>query len=553
MIINTNTVNDAAGLNILNTEVDYGTAVKRLNYFQGEFLREGDFRDEQQYHLNMRRYHNQVLHTWGIADGLVVTPVTGENKITVTKGMAIDGWGREIILAEDKELDLSGTTGAVYVTISYREMLTDIDEEGDITGPNNPTRITEEPAIICSADPPADPTGQLILAQVIFNEDAGIESISPLQRQYAGAVAHNLTLHNIAFTLPPAVQQLQLLQQASTGILAQANQQPQTVLQLLGETGQEVNDTLTETPMETPMVSRLAINTNTGSSSIINSLSIGGAWINYRQGETPLKTIFDIGSRGDIALMPSGNVGIGTDSPESKLYIRDDKNGELGAVLGIVNRGGESSGTAVAVKFGVDPANSMATQASGEIQVANTGQEGALAMSFSLWNGTETKECLRLNSNGNIGIGATASDKKLEVAGDALITGNLVVEGTINGREWTQISNTLRLLDSSDIRLKTNIKPLTNVLEKLEQIRGISFEWNESYAPPEQAAGHRELGVIAQEVEAVFPELVATDPENGYKRVNYPKLTAVLIEAVKELKANYDQLAARVAIQEREA
>lgn len=67
----------------------------------------------------------------------------------------------------------------------------------------------------------------------------------------------------------------------------------------------------------------------------------------------------------------------------------------------------------------------------------------------------------------------------------------------------------------------------------VSRLRGVSFEWQED-APD----GHEgpDLGVIAQEVEEVFPELVRTD-EDGYKRVNYIGLIAPLIEAVKELDA----------------
>ena len=58
-------------------------------------------------------------------------------------------------------------------------------------------------------------------------------------------------------------------------------------------------------------------------------------------------------------------------------------------------------------------------------------------------------------------------------------------------------------------------------------------------------AGHKQIGVVAQDVEAVFPELVASSVD-GYKSVDYTKLTAVLIEAVKELKAENDALGRRL-------
>jgi hypothetical protein len=72
----------------------------------------------------------------------------------------------------------------------------------------------------------------------------------------------------------------------------------------------------------------------------------------------------------------------------------------------------------------------------------------------------------------------------------------------------------------------------------VRRLRGVSFEWRED-AP----SGHsgKDLGVIAQEVEQIFPELVHTD-ERGYKRVKYAGLIAPLIEAIKELDARVQAL-----------
>jgi hypothetical protein len=94
----------------------------------------------------------------------------------------------------------------------------------------------------------------------------------------------------------------------------------------------------------------------------------------------------------------------------------------------------------------------------------------------------------------------------------------------------------------SDIRLKTHIEPLTDALDKLQHIRGVSFEWTNANPSP----APREIGVIAQEVEAVFPELVKPWGDQGYKGVSYDGLTAVLLEGVKALKAENDVLRARL-------
>ncbi len=104
---------------------------------------------------------------------------------------------------------------------------------------------------------------------------------------------------------------------------------------------------------------------------------------------------------------------------------------------------------------------------------------------------------------------------------------------------------------TSDLRLKSGIKPITNVLEKVGKLRGVSFNWNEASRVPVNLLAQRSIGVIAQEVEAAFPEAVATSAENGYKSVNYNSLTAVLIEAVKELKAENESLKQRIERLER--
>jgi hypothetical protein len=83
---------------------------------------------------------------------------------------------------------------------------------------------------------------------------------------------------------------------------------------------------------------------------------------------------------------------------------------------------------------------------------------------------------------------------------------------------------------SSDERLKNNQKNIDNALEKVESLNGIEFDWNDKQ---DTFTGH-DIGVIAQEVEKVLPEIVNTR-DNGYKAVKYEKLVPLLIEAIKEL------------------
>lgn len=103
----------------------------------------------------------------------------------------------------------------------------------------------------------------------------------------------------------------------------------------------------------------------------------------------------------------------------------------------------------------------------------------------------------------------------------------------------------------SDARMKTNIQQLGRVLDKLEGIRGVAFDWAESPQVFGCVPGQSSIGVIAQEVETVFPELVSGHGDETYKAVNYSGLTAALIEAAKELKADTEALRLRIEALER--
>jgi hypothetical protein len=95
----------------------------------------------------------------------------------------------------------------------------------------------------------------------------------------------------------------------------------------------------------------------------------------------------------------------------------------------------------------------------------------------------------------------------------------------------------------SDKRLKKNIIPLTSALDKLQSINGVSYNWNDTAKEAGFTDDTTQIGVIAQEIEEVYPELVKQNP-NGFKAVAYDRLTAILIEAVKELTERVKKLEA---------
>jgi hypothetical protein len=107
-----------------------------------------------------------------------------------------------------------------------------------------------------------------------------------------------------------------------------------------------------------------------------------------------------------------------------------------------------------------------------------------------------------------------------------------------------QATNDIVAYYSSDERLKENIKPIPWALDKIQKINGVTFDWKP--LTEEQKIyihGHEgsDIGVIAQEIEKVLPEVVITR-DNGFKAVKYEKIVALLIEAIKEQQSEIDQL-----------
>ena len=90
---------------------------------------------------------------------------------------------------------------------------------------------------------------------------------------------------------------------------------------------------------------------------------------------------------------------------------------------------------------------------------------------------------------------------------------------------------------SSDKRLKDNIIRIENPLEKVGKIGGYTFDWNDK----QETYTGKDVGVIAQEIQEVLPELV-TERDNGYLAVKYEKIVPLLIESIKELKQEVDEI-----------
>ena len=137
----------------------------------------------------------------------------------------------------------------------------------------------------------------------------------------------------------------------------------------------------------------------------------------------------------------------------------------------------------------------------------------------------------------NLMIGADSDPaQELHVTGDGLFTGNITA------------------YYSSDISLKDNIRPIESAIFKVQQIRGVTFDWIKDKKLNENKRGKHDYGFIAQEVELVIPEIVKTDKRGvigidetkNTKTIDYSRLTTFLVDAIQEQQKTISKLETRI-------
>lgn len=160
-----------------------------------------------------------------------------------------------------------------------------------------------------------------------------------------------------------------------------------------------------------------------------------------------------------------------------------------------------------------------------------------------------------------LGIGTNSPSRSLHVAGDVELSGDLYRNGTLFPKPWTDGSSGVtytgaknvgigvdnpsyklhvsggiyasgRVLQLSDMRHKSHIRPIDDALEKVCTLSG--FTYDDEGGP--ESGEERRVGVSAQQVQRVLPEVVSTDPQTGTLSVEYGNMVALLVEAVKELR-----------------
>jgi hypothetical protein len=244
-----------------------------------------------------------------------------------------------------------------------------------------------------------------------------------------------------------------------------------------------------------------------------NDLFISGNSVNS-------KIVFGSGPGGAerMRITNTGYVGINTSAPETTLVVNGIttiKADDNGIVLFACKNGQNVTGSIYdRVDAVFDTASQLFT-----IGTSHAGVPAGRSLAFKTGN---TERVRILAANGYVGLGTTAPSVRLDVVGDIKATGDVIAFST------------------SDSRLKQDLTPISGALDKVSQLNGYTFTWNNEL---QQARTGKSVGVIAQEVERILPELVV-DRENGFKAVDYEGLVPVLIEAIKELKTELETLKA---------
>ncbi len=297
----------------------------------------------------------------------------------------------------------------------------------------------------------------------------------------------------------------------------------------------------------------------------------GGAYFN----QDNITEDFRVGSTNNDYMLivdaSSDRVGIGTFNPSATLDVRggayfNQDNITEDFRVGSLNNDYMFTVNASSDEVGIGTSNPLATldvQGGAYINQNNTSEDlrvGSLNNDYMLFVDASADE---------VGIGTNNPGATLDVEGSAEFNGNggdhdFKIEGDADSGLFFVDASTDRIgistlapsytfdiqgdlnvsgatTNVSDARYKKDIHTLTSCLSKLISLRGVHYFFKTEEFPEKDFNGKLQIGVIAQELEKVYPELVST-ADDGYKSVNYVKLTPILIEAIKEQQTIIDNL-----------
>jgi len=237
---------------------------------------------------------------------------------------------------------------------------------------------------------------------------------------------------------------------------------------------------------------------------IINNLQLSSFASNEVNGQYPTFTTNVVLKNSGTSYFKGGDVAIGATSAGARLDVVMPNSGGVDRqdILRLLQSG---QNTLSCYMYG---------GATDLVQLHVSGTEQNLSLTVGgVATATTSKGIHIRHLTGYVGIDDISPSYQLDVAGDIRATGDVIAY--------------------SDVRVKENIKTIDNSLEKVSKLRGVEFN--------KIGDNIKSIGVIAQEVEKVIPEVVRED-DKGMKSVAYGNITGILIEAIKELKAEIEEL-----------
>jgi hypothetical protein len=240
-------------------------------------------------------------------------------------------------------------------------------------------------------------------------------------------------------------------------------------------------------------------------------------------------SIRDQGSSTDrFVITTTGNVAIGTSSAPTAFYASTPTN--------ILKWPGSDTGDGLQLEGlgGIQPGVTFKGNLSAKSYRIGMGSDG-----FAIRDGASSTDRIAIDKAGKVAIGEILGGPatQLQVVGDIRI-GDSGTNGCIEDFSGFALVGTC----VSDPRLKKNIVPLTSALDKIVGLQPVTFEWRADEFPERRLGGGKKLGLVADEVERALPELVSVD-SRGYKEVRYGvELQMLMLQAVKELRAENDAL-----------
>jgi hypothetical protein len=277
----------------------------------------------------------------------------------------------------------------------------------------------------------------------------------------------------------------------------------------------------------------------------------GHTGLAYFAGNVLIGTTTDAGYKLDVA----GTFRASTSGSVARMQTSTNAS----EVLQLANSGGDSGSVQGVTHLGIN-FFSVGTNSPVRItafQESNSGYRGGMYFSTRNANSDSApSEAMRISPDQLVGIGTsgtTAADYRLTVDstgvdyaiysfGSTHVDNGALGVGVVPSATIGRIdaSNDIVAYSSSDKRLKENITPIANALDKVKALTGVEFDWKPEHKAAHGYEGH-DTGVIAQEVKEIMPSAVREN-ETGFLAVRYEKLIGLLIEAVKEQQAEIDEL-----------